>query len=262
MSKVLVIDDDKNMCELIQDGLASTGTDVEWRLSAEEALEMLRERDFDAVITDINLNSMSGLELCEMMSENRPDIPVVVITGFGNMSSAISAIRAGAYDFINKPVELPALALTIERAVEHRRLRDRIQRLKGETPARELGVGDLLGQSRSMSSVYDLIRRVAPTDTTVLLTGESGTGKELVARALHTASDRAHMPFVAINCAAVPANLLESELFGHVKGAFTDAKETRQGLFQQAHGGTLLLDEIGEMPLEMQPKLLSQAGAL
>jgi two-component system response regulator HydG len=256
MSKVLLIDDDESMCRLIEDGLSRSGVQVEWRLRGEEAIELLREQDFDVVVTDINLDSMSGLEVCKKITENRPDIPVVVITAFGNMSSAITAIRAGAYDFINKPIELGVLFHTIERAVEHRRLREAVKRLNGEAPAAKRGAGELMGQSRSMLSVYDLIHRVAPTDTTVLLSGESGTGKEVAARALHMASERAQMPFVAINCAAVPPNLLESELFGHVKGAFTDAKDARQGLFQQANGGTLLLDEIGEMPLEMQPKLL------
>jgi two-component system response regulator HydG len=256
MSKILVIDDDASMCQLIADGLANTGVEVEWRLRGEEALELLREQDFDVVVTDINLDSMNGLELCQKLTENRPDVPVLVITAFGSMSSAITAIRAGAYDFINKPIELGVLAHAVERAVEHRQLRGAIKRLNGEVTACKRGAGELMGESRSMVAVYDLIHRVAPTDTTVLLSGESGTGKELAARALHLASERAQMPFVAINCAAVPANLLESELFGHVKGAFTDAKEGRLGLFQQAQGGTLLLDEIGEMPLEMQPKLL------
>jgi DNA-binding NtrC family response regulator len=256
MSKILVIDDDESMCQLIADGLTTRGAEVEWRLCGEEALELLRARDFDVVVTDINLDSMNGLELCQKVTENRPDIPVLVITAFGSMSSAITAIRAGAYDFINKPIELGALAHAVERAVENRRLREEIKRLNGKVPTSKRGAGDLMGESRAMLAVYDLIHGVAPTDTTVLLSGESGTGKEVAARALHLASDRAQMPFVAINCAAVPANLLESELFGHVKGAFTDAKDGRLGLFQQAQGGTLLLDEIGEMPLEMQPKLL------
>jgi DNA-binding NtrC family response regulator len=256
MSKILVIDDDESMCKLIEDGLTTRGAEVEWRLCGEEALELLKEKEFDVVVTDINLDSMNGLELCQKVTENRPDIPVVVITAFGSMSSAITAIRAGAYDFINKPIELGALAHVVERAVENRQLREAVKRLNGEVTVSKRRAGDLMGESRAMLAVYDLVHRVAPTDTTVLLTGESGTGKERAARALHMASDRAQMPFVALNCAAVPANLLESELFGHVKGAFTDAKDTRLGLFQQAQGGTLLLDEIGEMPLEMQPKLL------
>jgi two-component system response regulator HydG len=255
-TRILVIDDDQDMCELIQHGLSQSGHAVEWRLRGDEGLELLRERDFDVVITDVNLESMSGLDICRRVTENRPGTPVIVITAFGNMTSAIGAIRAGAYDFINKPIEMLALSHAVERAVQHRHLREEVTRLEHEVSSAAAGVGALLGESRAMMRVYDLIRRVAEADTTVLLSGESGTGKELVARALHEEGGRSDKRFVAINCAAVPAELLESELFGHVKGAFTDAKTARQGLFEQASGGTLLLDEIGEMPLEMQPKLL------
>jgi len=255
-TRILVIDDDQSMCELLQESLERSGWQVEWRTRGDEGLELVREKDFDVVITDVNLEHMSGHDLCRNLTENRPDTPVIVITAYGNMSSAISAIRAGAYDFINKPIDMAQLAHVIDRAVQHRHLREEVKRLTSEASKGGRGVGSLTGESRAMRKVYDLIRRVADTDTTVLLSGESGTGKELVARALHTESARANAPFVAINCAAVPASLLESELFGHMKGAFTDAKNTRKGLLEQASGGTLLLDEIGEMPLEMQPKLL------
>jgi len=255
-TRILVIDDDQSMCELLQESLERSGWQVEWRTRGDEGLELVREKDFDVVITDVNLENMSGHDLCRMLTENRPDTPVIVITAYGNMSSAIAAIRAGAYDFINKPIDMAQLAHVIDRAVQHRHLREEVKRLTSEASRSGRGVGSLTGESRAMRKVYDLIRRVADTDTTVLLSGESGTGKELVARALHTESARANQPFVAINCAAVPASLLESELFGHMKGAFTDAKNTRKGLLEQASGGTLLLDEIGEMPLEMQPKLL------
>ena len=250
--RILVIDDDQSMCELIADSLKQNGWKVVWRLRGDEGLALAREGDFEVVITDINLEQLSGHDLCRSLATERPDLPVIVITAFGDMSSAIAAIRAGAYDFINKPMDMNQLASTIHRAVQHRQLRAEVKRLREASE----GQGELEGESRVIREVYDLIARVAASDTTVLLTGESGTGKEVVARALHAQSARAAMPFVAINCAAVPANLLESELFGHVKGAFTDAKVTRKGMFEQASGGTLLLDEIGEMPLDMQPKLL------
>ncbi|MFZ1865069.1 MAG: sigma-54 dependent transcriptional regulator [Polyangiales bacterium] len=254
-NSVLIVDDDQKMCELIQTGLEKHGYGVEWRTGGSDALALIAERDFDAVIADLNLGKMSGLDICKFAAENRPTMPVLMITAFGDMRSAIASIRAGAYDFINKPVELDTLAHTLDRAIQHRNLREEVKRLTDEV-SRSKGVGKLIGKSPAMMKVYDLVQRVSTTDSSVLLTGESGTGKELVARALHSESDRADMPFIALNCAAVPANLLESELFGHVRGAFTDAKTSRKGLFERANKGTVLLDEIGEMPLEMQPKLL------
>ena len=257
-TRILVIDDDRDMCELLEESLGRSGYHVTWRTRGDEGLDVLREQDFDVIITDINLDGQSGLDLCQRFTENRPDTPVIVITAFGDMTTAITAIRAGAHDFINKPLDMTVLEKAIQRATQHRHLREEVKRLsRNAPPPADAGVlGSLIGSSRAMLGVYDLVRRVAPADTTVLLSGESGTGKELVARALHDQSERRDGRFVAINCAAVPADLLESELFGHVKGAFTDAKASRQGLFEQASGGTLLLDEVGEMPLEMQPKLL------
>jgi two-component system response regulator HydG len=257
-TRILVIDDDRDMCELLEESLGRAGYQVMWRTRGEDGLDLLRDQDFDVIITDLNLDGASGIDLCKRFTENRPDTPVIVITAFGDMTAAINAIRAGAHDFINKPLDMTVLERAIERATQHRHLREEIRRLNraGATVTDEGALGALIGTSRAMLGVYDLVRRVAPADTTVLLSGESGTGKELVARALHEQSDRKEGRFVAINCAAVPAELLESELFGHVKGAFTDAKNSRQGLFEQASGGTLLLDEVGEMPLEMQPKLL------
>jgi two-component system response regulator HydG len=208
------------------------------------------------IIVDLNLENMNGLDLCQQLTRDRPDTLVIVITAFGSMASAIGALRAGACDFINKPLDMAELNHVIERNVRHQALLREVKRLQSDALSSTPGLGALAGKSPAMLSVYDMIRRVADTDTTVLLSGESGTGKELVARALHSESRRAAMPFVAINCAAVPASLLEAELFGHAQGAFTDAKGKRKGLFEQAEGGTLLLDEIGEMPIEMQPKLL------
>ena len=253
---VLVVDDDKSVCELTEEGLGARGHDVDWVMSGDRALEQLRDRDYDVMLSDLCIGEEDGIELCERATAARPDLPVVMMTGYGSMDAAVRALRAGAYDFVTKPLELERLAATVHRAAEHRALRAEVQRLRREVQAVSGAKLGMVGESDAMKKVFDLIERVADTDTTVLVTGESGTGKELVSRALHNRSPRADGPFIAINCAAMPASLLESELFGHVRGAFTDARRTREGLFLQASGGTLFLDEIGEMPLEMQAKLL------
>ena len=236
-------------------GLERKGFEPEWRTSAPEALHLLGNREFDTVLTDLNMEQMSGLDLCERVVNAQPDVPVIVITAFGSLETAVGAIRAGAYDFVTKPFEMDELVLTAERAVKHRGLKREVKRLRQQL-ADSQPVAEMLGDSPSMRQLYQVIRRVAPTSATVLVSGESGTGKELIARAIHDMSERKEGPFVAINCAAMPANLLESELFGHVRGAFTDAKQSRAGLLVQATGGTLFLDEIAEMPQEMQAKLL------
>jgi two-component system response regulator HydG len=253
--QILVVDDDRTLCEALAEGLGGRGFDITWRTSAEEALPLATSGDFDVVLTDLNMRGTGGLELCQRIVASRPDLPVMLLTGFGSFDTAVAAIRAGAYDFISKPVKLDVLALALQRAAQHRALREEVKRLRSE-----VGSGGhlppLVGESTAMRKVYDLIARVAESDASALVTGESGTGKEVVARALHSRSRRKDGPFVAINCSAVPESLIESELFGHVRGAFTDAKESRQGLFKQADGGTLFLDEIGDMPRALQPKLL------
>ncbi len=253
--RVLFVDDDPDMRDLMRDLLTSQGGTVSTANGLSEAAELLESSEFDVVITDLELGNSSGLEVCERVRGTQPEVPVIMLTGHASMASAVGAIRAGAYDFITKPVDGAVVGLAVDRAVAHRRIRAEIKQLKDRLQATE-NPGELVGQSAPMRKVYSLIQRVRDTPASVLIAGESGTGKELVARALHSETARANQPFVAINCAAVPSQLLESELFGHAKGAFTDARAARQGLFQQASGGTLLLDEIGEMPVEMQAKLL------
>jgi two-component system response regulator HydG len=255
VTTVFVVDDEREMVDLVQLGLKKRGFSVVPFGNGADALAALPEKDVDVVVTDLNMKGMSGLELCQQIVSARPDVPVLVLTAFGSFETAVGAIRAGAYDFVTKPVEIEALAIAIRRAAEHRALRGEVKRLR-EVVANTRGRGELIGASPAMQSVYQTIDQVSGTDATVLITGESGTGKEVVAREIHNRSKRKAGPFIAINCAAVPEQLLESELFGHAKGAFTDAKTSRQGLFQQASGGTLFLDEIGEMSLALQPKLL------
>jgi DNA-binding NtrC family response regulator len=250
---VLVVDDDREMCELAEAGLTQRGYAVTWRLNPDEALSLLDSDDFWVLLVDIHMDGMSGLELCRAALGKRPDLVVVVMTGFGSLEHAVGAMRAGAYDFITKPVSMDALALALERAVRHRTMSDELRRLRRRVEDRELP--NVIGTSIAMQRVADVVNRVADSDTNVLITGESGTGKELVARGVHDRSSRKGA-FLAINCAAVPENLLESELFGHVRGAFTDARTSRTGLFVEADNGTLFLDEIADMPLGMQAKLL------
>jgi len=254
-SKVLIVDDDTSMCELLAEGLVQHGYEARWNASPHEALTQLAEHNFDVVLTDINMRDMSGLELCQKATEAHPELPVIVITAFGSMETAVQAIRAGAYDFITKPFDIDVVAIAIERAVKHGVLTREVQRLQRAVDESRR-FDELLGASPAMKEVYDLLERVGESESTVLVSGESGTGKELVARALHRRSKRSTGPFVAINCAAMPEQLLESELFGHTKGAFTDARSARPGLFVQAKGGTIFLDEIGDMPVGLQPKLL------
>ncbi len=253
--RILVLDDDKALCELLEEDLNRRGNRVWTALSVAAARELLRQEEIDVVLTDLNMPGTSGIEFCAELHSNRPDLPVVIMTAFGSLETAIAALRAGAYDFVTKPVDLDLLSISLKRALQHRHLQEKVRLLK-EQVRRQEPDDELLGESPGLQNIKQQIVRIADFDTSVLISGESGTGKELVARALHRQSNRHEGPFVAINCAALPENLLESELFGHVRGAFTDAREARKGLFVEASGGTLLLDEIAELPLGLQPKLL------
>jgi two-component system response regulator HydG len=256
MSKrVLVVDDDQAMCDFLAAGLRRQAFDVRSCADPALALALALEEGFEAVVLDLNMPGMNGIEVCQRLLERRPDLPVLLITAFGTLETAIAAIRAGAYDFITKPFEIEHLGIALERALAHRALREEVKRLQ-QVVAASRRFDEILGESPAIRRACELVDSVASTDATVLVTGESGTGKELVARALHTRGRRAGGPFVAINCAAMTDSLLESELFGHARGAFTDAKEARAGLLVKARGGTLFLDEVGEMPLGMQAKLL------
>jgi len=253
--RVLIVDDDRSECELLDVALGRRGFEPTWRTSASAALDLIAVEDFDVVLTDLNMPGMSGVTLCERLAANRPDMPVVVVTAFGSFETAVAAMRAGAYDFITKPFDVEMVGLTLHRAVQQRTLREEVKRLR-TLVAQSQRVDELLGDSEVMQRVHELIGEIADSEAPVLVTGETGTGKEVVARALHRCGRRRDRRLVAVNCAAIPEPLLESELFGHMRGAFTDAHAQHKGLFLQASGGTLFLDEIGTMPLELQPKLL------
>ncbi len=254
-ASLLLAEDDAALAEMLAEWLTQKGHRVETVATGNEAIAALEVRDVDVVLTDLSLHGIDGLEICRTVVARRPDVPVLVLTGHGTLETAISAIRAGAYDFLTKPIELDALLVAVDRALQHRAHREEIKRLRTALAVSE-GFDELVGESPPMKQLYDLLARVAQSDASTLITGESGTGKELVARAIHERGPRKLRPFIAVNCAAMPEALLESELFGHVRGAFTDAKTAKTGLFVQANGGTLFLDEIGDMPLSLQPKLL------
>ena len=252
---LLVVDDDDSTLRLLKRGLEAEGYQVECAPSGDAALEVLRKLPVDVVLTDLNMSPMTGVELCQRVCDEFPDVPTIVVTAFGSLESAVETLRAGVYDFLNKPISLDVLQLAVERAVTHHQLKVEVKRLRAATG--QAGWGEaLVGASPAVSDLRELLERVAATDSTVLLVGESGTGKEVAARILHESGRRQRGPFVAVNAAAIPDNLLESELFGHARGAFTDAKVSRVGLLPQATGGSLFLDEIGDMPISVQAKLL------
>ncbi len=250
-----MVDDEQVMRSLLEKALPRWGYDVTLVGDAEEAVERFAPRQFDAVLTDLRLPGRSGLELLDHIKGIDPTTPVVLMTAFGSIATAVDAVRRGAADFVTKPLELSFLELALRRTLEQKRTAEELERLRPHADERE-HLGGLVGRSLPMKQVYSLIDKVGPTQLTVLILGESGTGKELCARAIHESSPRAAERFQAVNCAAFSETLLESELFGHEKGAFTGADRRKQGHFEVATGGTLFLDEIAEAPAAVQAKLL------
>ncbi len=256
-ARVLAVDDDLDILQWLQFKLTTRGYDVACCATGTDALERLAAQPADVVLTDLDLGGMDGIELCSRIVAEWPELPVILLTAHGTVAAAVAAIRAGAFDFMVKPLAEEPLAFVVDRAVQHHRLRDEIHSLRTQADRdRRDGDGDVLGRSPVMRRIVAFIDQVASVGTSVLITGESGTGKEVAARELHGRGDRRRGPFVAINCAALPEALLESELFGHARGAFTGAQGPRRGLFASASGGILFLDEVGELPLSLQPKLL------
>ncbi|HLC43143.1 MAG TPA: sigma-54 dependent transcriptional regulator [Methylomirabilota bacterium] len=253
--RVLVVDDDQEMVEMLRRHLEGEGYSVRAVTSGQLALKALDEEEFDVVLVDLVMDEVDGIAVLRHAQQRQAEIRVLLMTAFGSLETAIEAMRLGAYDYLTKPFKLAEASIAIQRALDDRRLRDENQRLRQEVE-RRYRFENLLGKSKAMQAVFDQIRAVAGSEATILLLGESGTGKELVAKAIHWNSPRRNGSFVPVNCAAIPENLLESELFGHEKGAFTGADRKRKGLFAEANGGTLLLDEVADMPPALQAKLL------
>ena len=251
--RILFIDDDKAGREVALFNLRRSGFKVTAASDGQEGISLFSPEMFDVVITDVKMPGLSGIEVLQRIKKQSPEIPVLVITAFGNVETAVEAMKNGAYDFIGKPFQRDQLLLSVERALERRHLATEVRELR----IRASGVErEIIGASSAMNRLLEIADRVSRTDAGILITGESGTGKEVIARRIHIHSHRAEGPFVAVNCAAIPGELLESELFGHARGAFTGAVKDRLGRFRQAQGGTLFLDEIGEIPLPLQAKLL------
>jgi two-component system response regulator AtoC len=255
MSKILVVENEQRMCKIIKTGLEMEGHEVDMAFSGEEGIDYLnKDSTYNILITDLRMSGIDGLKVLEQAKKINTELEVILITAFASQQTAIEAMRLGAYDYLIKPFEIDELSLRVKRIVSHKNLEEENRKLRAEIETRQ--IGKLIGKSSKMREIYQLIQRVSQSDATVIIRGESGTGKELVAEAIHQHSQRTHKRFVTVNCAAVPENLLESELFGYEKGAFTGATQQKNGLFELADGGTLFLDEIGDMALGLQAKLL------
>ena len=252
---ILVIDDEEQMLDSLKLTLQQTGYQVSTAKTGAEGLALFEGGDFDLVLADLQLPDTEGLEVLRKIKDKQPSIEVIIISGYGSVNKAVEATKAGAFHFVEKPFEFDALELLIDRALERQRLIAEQEGLRRRLQQRTT-YADIVGRSKQMQDIFEMIEGVAKSDANILIIGESGTGKELIANAIHYNSHRAKGPFVKVNCAALPKELMESELFGHTKGAFTGATRDKEGLIARAGGGSLLLDEIAEMPIELQPKLL------
>ncbi len=254
--RILIVEDEKLLRWSLKERLSEEGFDVGEAGTGAEARERLAEDEPDLVLLDMRLPDADGLEILRHVQQVRPETMIILMTAYSSVQDAVAAIKLGAYDYLNKPFDMEALTITVRKALETTVLRREVRRSR-ETAQRKFGFSSIVGETRAMQRVFDLIRRVAKSEaSTVLVTGESGTGKDLVAKAIHYQSNRADRPFLNVTCTAIAETLLESELFGHERGAFTDAKTQKRGMFEQAHRGTVFLDEIGDMPFSLQAKLL------
>ena len=253
--RILIIDDEESFRHMLSVILKKERYDVETASNGEEGLQRISVSPFDQILCDIRMPHMDGMEFLSQVQKMGVDAPIIMMSAYGTVDTAIEAMKLGAYDYISKPFKPDEIILTLKKAEERERLRKENELLRKEVE-KEYSFTNIISKNEKMQKIFDVIKKVAHYKSTILITGESGTGKELVARALHYNSDRSQRPFIPVNCGAIPENLLESELFGHAKGAFTDAIRMKKGLFEEADGGTLFLDEIGELPLQLQVKLL------
>ena len=252
MADILIIDDEKAIRKTLIEILSFEGYKIDEAMDGEEGLKKFREKNYDVVLCDIKMPKLDGIEFLQKAGESNPDIPIIMISGHGNIETAVEAVKKGAYDYLAKPPDLNRLLITIRNAIDRSNLVTETKVLKRKVSK----VQEMIGESASIKKIKETIDKVAPTEARILITGENGVGKELVARWIHEKSNRASGPLVEVNCAAIPGELIESELFGHVKGSFTSAIKQRIGKFEQAHGGTLFLDEIGDMSPDAQAKVL------
>ncbi|MBM4347272.1 MAG: sigma-54-dependent Fis family transcriptional regulator, partial [Deltaproteobacteria bacterium] len=253
--RILIVDDEESFRNVLTVILKKEGYEVEGAANGEEGLSKVANTEFDHVLCDIRMPQMDGLEFLQASKKAGTEAPIIMMSAYGTVDTAIEAMKLGAYDYISKPFKPDEIILTLKKAEERERLRKENELLRKEVK-KEYSFENIVSKNEKMNKIFEIIRKVAPYKSTILITGESGTGKELVAKAIHYHSDRAKRLFVPVNCGAIPENLLESELFGHVKGAFTDAIRTKKGLFEEADEGTIFLDEIGELPSQLQVKLL------